>query len=148
MLFAPHLRGKYMSAPTLVLTEGTITAAQLLSAHSSPIQLLAAPGAGMMNKILSAVFHFKPGNTNYTGAADLYLTWGTKVSLAQQVFDSAALDNSTDEIDDVMPSATSESETNTSNDYVNKAVNLYATTNPGSGNGTITYSIVSYVANL
>jgi hypothetical protein len=127
----------------LTLLEGTISSAQLLSMFSSPVTLIAAPGANKVLQIDSAVYRFVPGGTQYSGGGNLQSEFGSTNAAA--VFTAAQIQGTTTELID---SDISFGDSVAAN-YVNQPFGLYMlTANPTLGTGVVNYSIAYRVCNV
>lgn len=62
---------------TVRVAKVTLTAAQIQALVSTPVTLVAAPGAGWITSILSATAYIDYGSVAYTGGADLLVEYGT-----------------------------------------------------------------------
>lgn len=78
----------------------TLTSAQVRSLQGTPVQLIAAPGAGQALAPISAVFQYKAGSSPYTtpGGGHLMTYVGGPQNLVTQVSAVGFIDQSTSQI--------------------------------------------------
>jgi len=113
----------------------TLTSAQILALYTTPVEIIAAPGTGYYNDVLSVMAINDYNSVAYTGANALELRY-TNASGAKVTGDLAAafINSASDRADKAVGVAV----TAVSNAAVVAAV---PTANPGAGNGTITLDI-------
>jgi hypothetical protein len=125
----PDVRG----GGTVKVGQVTLTAAQVQALVTTPIQVVAAPGAGWIVSILSATAYIDYNSVAYTTGADIILEYGTADVV---VFDGIlALTADTVMVASQAGSVAVASAPNT-------AVNVTADDVPGAGNSPVTVSVV------
>tara|TARA_R110000765_G_scaffold13590_3_gene40646 strand:+ start:6337 stop:6858 length:522 start_codon:yes stop_codon:yes gene_type:complete len=109
----------------------TVSAAELLTSFSAPVEIIPAPGAGKVIDILSIIIYYNPGTTVFDFSGFLNLKIDT-VSFAQ-IADSTP-NTATDLIKHY--------QVLTGNVAQNTALKLVAASNPTQGNGKIYFNIM------
>jgi hypothetical protein len=98
LCFVPGALGQ--SAGPVQTATVTLTSAQLRALHSTPVQLIPAPGSGQMVAPISVVFQYKAGASPYTitggGRVAVYL--GAPNNLVTQVDAARFLDQTTSQV--------------------------------------------------
>lgn len=124
----------WQTLSTLELS-GSLTSAQINALDTTPISLLASPGANKYYVIENASFHFKANTTGYTGGfGNLQLTYDGQfivnviteefMGLTSTIYNSYPIDYDFAEVN-----------------CVNKNIEIQADSTISGGNGTINYSI-------
>jgi len=123
----------------------SLSNAEVLSLHSSPVQLLAAPGAGFMHIVLSAVFVYKYGTTAfYDGPGPTYI-YGSNVNDFWATVGTSFLNGTSDLISNAtMQNGGSGIYEADLTEFENQPVNLQSSADPTVGDGTLTV-ILTYV---
>jgi hypothetical protein len=118
----------------LTLASGTITSAQILSSNSSPVELIAAPGAGSFIAITNMIFSIDYNSAAYVGG-DVAIRYSGGANIDPSVEINGILALTADSFVIEKP----EDNTFTS---INEAVQFYNQTgNPTTGNSDIKYKI-------
>jgi hypothetical protein len=114
----------------------TLTSAQIKALNSTPITLIAAPGAGKALSVDEIVATMNFGTTQYTGAnaVEIRYTDGSGVK-ATGDFASAWLDNASTRTDKVIGAAVATAVLNA------PIVASVPAANPAAGDGTVTFDI-------
>ena len=123
---------------TVKVAKVTLTAAQVQALVGTPIQLVEAPGAGMVTSILSATCYLDYNSVAYTTGADIILEYGTADVV---VFDGILALTA----DTVMVASPAGSVAVAS---ASSAVNVTADDVPGAGNSPVTVSVVYTLISL
>ena len=123
---------------TVKVAKVTLTAAQVQALVGTPIQLVEAPGAGMVTSILSATCYLDYNSVAYTTGADIILEYGTADVV---VFDGILALTA----DTVMVASPAGSVAVAS---ASSAVNVTADGIPGAGNSPVTVSVVYTLISL
>ena len=137
----------------ILLATGTVTSAQIKAAHATPVQLIAAPGAGKAIHVVGSMLKYNYGGTNVfvAGAGQIMaLYYGTAALINTAVATNIAIANallvgtasggmSLGQSQNVLTAA-----------QLNTAVNLYNVsvteiTGNAANDNTITYSLVYYI---
>ncbi len=123
---------------TVKVAKVTLTAAQVQALVGTPIQLVEAPGTGMVTSILSATCYLDYNSVAYTTGADIILEYGTADVV---VFDGILALTA----DTVMVASPAGSVAVAS---ASSAVNVTADDVPGAGNSPVTVSVVYTLISL
>jgi len=123
---------------TVKVAKVTLTAAQVQALVGTPIQLVEAPGTGMVTSILSATCYLDYNSVAYTTGADVILEYGTADVV---VFDGILALTA----DTVMVASPAGSVAVAS---ASSAVNVTADDVPGAGNSPVTVSVVYTLISL
>lgn len=62
---------------TIYVEEVSLTAANIIAMNATPVELVAAPGAGYVLEFVSATFIFDYGTTQFTGGGTIVIQQGT-----------------------------------------------------------------------
>lgn len=122
----------------LFTTKVTISSAQILALNTTPITLLAAPGAGFVNEVISVTFFLDYNSIPYA----TYLTVDMEVGAGTTaILSSTVLNNSVDTFHTISPSVAGAG-------FENTILRLKAQTgNPTAGNSPLnvylTYRIIT-----
>ena len=124
------------------VAEGVITSAQLLAIHTTPIALVAAPGAGKYISVDEIVMTMNFGTIQYTGSNAVEIRY-TDGSGAKATGDAASawLDLGSTSAVKVIAAAV----TPVANAAVVAAVPV---ANPAAGDGTVSYSVAYRIVTL
>jgi len=143
------------STSGIITLSGTLTNAQVKALHSTPIQILAAQGAGTVIRIISAIGKMQYGGTNvFTAAAaqavSLYLGAGTTSIAGGNLLTTAMIVASSSQIQSANPSLGSNTVYST---IANQPIYLYnpsATEIAGNAanNNTVPWSITYQVITI
>lgn len=125
------------------IAEGVLSSAQILALFTTPITLIAAPGAGKYISVDEIVFRLNFGTTQYTGANALEVRYtdGSGVKVTGDLA-SACIDSASSRADKVIGVAAAVAVANA------PIVAAVPTANPAAGDGTISYSIIYRVVTL
>lgn len=122
-----------------------ISSAQLLTAFTSPITLLAAPEAGTYYQVDSLVFEFTPGSTPYGGPFQMSTSGCFRCVFEETFF---ALDDPTVLVASYSSNGLLDTEPICYFFPITAGLTLSTSSNPTSGNGTLrirmTYKIVTF----
>ena len=123
---------------TVKVAKVTLTAAQVQALVGTPIQLVEAPGAGMVTSILSATCYLDYNSVAYTTGADIILEYGT----ADVVVFDGILALTADTLMIASPAGS------VAVASASSAVNVTADGIPGAGNSPVTVSVVYTLISL
>ncbi len=137
------LPGQYTPPPPHVAVTGSITSAQILALNSTPVQVVAAPGAGNAIIVDQFTAELVYNSVAYTNSSQFYLGYGTSnggfaSSPACPLYFITA---SANEICIGAPNSTATAAAN----VANKALSLMNTGANATGNSPITYWIWYHV---
>lgn len=126
--------------PVVKRVKRTVTAAELLDLFTTPIELIAAPGAGKLIKILSTSALYKVGTVPYTlGAGTTAVRYGVGGSDLFGTLINTILGNVTDRL--AITSSISSAANEPSR--INTAITLvHGVQNPTDGDGTLVLALV------
>jgi len=134
------------SGAGILSVSGTLTNAQVKALHGTPVQILAAPGAGKVIQVITASFTLDYGGTNaFTAGASqtIQVYYGTLVQITIGLVNTALVSTSSryNQSDPLLNSVQPYSS------VVNTAVNLYNSvvteiTGNAANNNTVSYNII------
>lgn len=124
----PALMAEQINA-ALAVAAVDVSSAELLACHTTPVIIVPAPGTGKMIVVNSILIKYKNEGTHYAGGASAArLYYDTVVILSGQSW----LNQNTDFVLAGPPTVV----TGALSGFENKAVKLFSTSNPTTGNGT------------
>lgn len=114
----------------------TLSSAQILALHTTPVELVAAPGAGSVLVPVSAIAKKAYGGTQYTGSDGISIYWGT-ATLAMSLLSATDLNDANSHWNtSALPNK------DLTSSIENTALNIYAPTgNSAAGNSTCEISL-------
>ena len=127
-----------------------LTLAQIQAAHTTPVSIIPAPGAGNMIVVLSATLNLIYGSAAYSGGGAAQLSYGTALTYpatalwAATDFTSLSA-NQTDTVAGAAATSSSANYTNKAITYSNAAANFTVGTG-GSGKLYVTYQVIPSVS--
>ena len=124
---------------TVRVAKVTLTSAQVQALVTTPITLVAAPGAGMIASVLSATCYIDYNSVAYTTGADILIEYGTATIVT---FDGVLALTA----DTVMVASPAGSAVVAS--VANAAIVITADDVPGAGNSPVTVSVVYTLISL
>jgi len=137
----PGPQGDPGASADIQTVEGSLTSAQILAIHSSPITIVAAPGANKAIVPISIITQFNYLGTPYTGGGGIQVhvtsEWEDNLLSTGELQQTASFWNQR---------AFGVGESSTS--PVNQPLKLQSFSNPSGGTGTVQYSIDYRVVNL
>lgn len=110
----------------------SISSAQLLAINSTPIQIVAAPGAGKINVPVFIMMEMIYGGTTYTTCTNAGLYWGTSAGVGIQTGTFVVTASSR-----VLAGPTTAASSAATGSLDNAAINFTAAANCAVGNGTV-----------
>lgn len=130
--------------PPIFTKSKDLTAAQLQTLNTVPVEIVAAPGAGFVIVPISWTFEQAIGLTDFGAAPDIFLQWGT---VTTRVVVAITLNNGVSATRFFMANAASAAQSiaNTSN----KPLNISSSADtPSAGSGTFRVTVKYYVTDM
>ena len=114
----------------------SLSSAQILALNTTPIQLVAAPGANKMIVVSVVAFYYDHNTTAYATNTTLHLRYASAAS------SGITLGNFITQTQDVIATQTGNLFTSAPNAFINQALNITVDTgNPTAGDGTLVVKV-------
>lgn len=129
----------WQTFPDFILeAKGTLTAAQINTLDTTPVQVIPAPGANKYIFVENATFHYKFGSVAFTSAAGIYLIYNvTAETIYQNIVSTTTLNGGTSKINNAYNAQTLTLPTG----IINSGVDVYIPGAISGGDGTINFNI-------
>lgn len=90
---------------TIYVAEASLTAANIIAMNATPVQLVAAPGAGKVLEFVGATFIFDYGTTQFTSGGAVVIQEETSATALSGTVAAATIQAAADSISKLLPVA-------------------------------------------